>query len=99
MKNQGVSQHRLTPFLFLTVFFTAILPLLVQLLIFHIDKSIPRPQKKPGFLRALKILSISRTNLYNLVKAEKIVPVKLGKRTLFTEDELSRFIDSLEKKD
>ncbi|OPY85146.1 MAG: Helix-turn-helix domain protein [Syntrophorhabdus sp. PtaU1.Bin153] len=83
-----------------------ILVLPIQLIIYYstgnglFSKNSAMPlKKKPGFLRALKILSISRTNLYNLVKAGKIVPVKLGKRTLFTEDELSRFIDSLEKKD
>jgi excisionase family DNA binding protein len=46
----------------------------------------------------LKILNISRTNLYALVKLGKITPVKLGKRTLFNEEELNRFIEDLKKK-
>ncbi|OPY75810.1 MAG: Helix-turn-helix domain protein [Syntrophorhabdus sp. PtaU1.Bin153] len=43
----------------------------------------------------LKILSISRSNLYGLTKDGKIASVKLGSRTLFKESELSRFIESL----
>ncbi len=54
-------------------------------------------EKLHSIKETLQILSISRTNLYNLVKAGKIVPVKLGKRTLFTEDELTRFIGALKK--
>lgn len=45
----------------------------------------------------LKVLSISRTNLYSLVKDGKIKPLKLGKRTLFPESELNRFIEYLKK--
>lgn len=54
-------------------------------------------EKLHSIKETLKILSISRTNLYNLVKDGKIVPVKLGKRTLFTEEELTRFIRTLKK--
>lgn len=43
----------------------------------------------------LKHLKISRPTLYNLIKAEKITPVKLGKRTLFPESEINRFLDNL----
>lgn len=47
----------------------------------------------------LKILSISRTNLYSLIKDGKLKPVKLGGRTLFKESELTRFIESLSDKE
>jgi excisionase family DNA binding protein len=47
----------------------------------------------------LKILSISRTNLYSLVKDGKLKAVKLGGRTLFKESELTRFIKSLGTKE
>ena len=46
-------------------------------------------------MEAMKILSISRTSLYALVKEGKIASVKLGGRTLFKESELNRFIESL----
>jgi len=47
----------------------------------------------------LKILCISRTNLYSLMKEDKIKHVKLGGRTLFKESELNRFIESLDNKE
>jgi excisionase family DNA binding protein len=43
----------------------------------------------------LKALGISRTNLYSLIKDGKLKPLKLGKRTLFPESELNRFIEGL----
>jgi excisionase family DNA binding protein len=46
----------------------------------------------------LKALCISRTNLYGLVKDGKLKPLKLGKRTLFPETELNRFIEDLKDK-
>jgi excisionase family DNA binding protein len=44
---------------------------------------------------ALNMLKISRAKLYLLMKDGAINPVKLGKRTLFKESELTRFIESL----
>jgi excisionase family DNA binding protein len=46
---------------------------------------------------ARQALRISRGKLYTLVQEKKIKPVKLGGRTLFTETELSNFIESLKK--
>jgi hypothetical protein len=43
------------------------------------------------------ILKISRAKLYLLIKASKVSPVKLDGKTLFTESELNRFIESLKK--
>ena len=42
-------------------------------------------------------LKISRGTLYTLIKEKKINPVKLGGRTLFTETELTNFIEKLKK--
>ena len=42
-------------------------------------------------------LKISRGTLYTLIKEKKINPVKLGGRTLFTETELTNFIERLTK--
>lgn len=44
---------------------------------------------------ALDVLKISKANLYRLMKDGKINPIKLGKRTLFKESELERFIADL----
>ncbi len=38
-------------------------------------------------------LRISKATLYKIIKSGEIKPVKIGKRTLFTEEELNRFID------
>jgi len=46
----------------------------------------------------LRLLKISRANLYRLIKEGQIRPIKIGDRTLFTEKELNRFIEDLEKK-
>jgi len=54
-------------------------------------------EKLHSVKETLKVLSISRTNLYSLVKDGKIKPLKLGKRTLFPESELNRFIEYLKK--
>lgn len=43
----------------------------------------------------VKYLRISRPSLYRLMVEKKIMPIKLGGRTLFTEEELTRFVDSL----
>ncbi len=44
---------------------------------------------------ALDVLKISRAKLYLLIKDKSIKPVKIGKRSLFKESELNRFIKSL----
>ncbi len=44
-----------------------------------------------------QILHISRGNLYRLVAEGKLVPIKLGKRTLFSEQELEAFIEGLKR--
>ncbi|MGD0662822.1 MAG: helix-turn-helix domain-containing protein [Syntrophorhabdales bacterium] len=44
---------------------------------------------------ACEILKVSRAKLYLLIKDESLKPVKIGKKTLFKESELNRFIESL----
>jgi excisionase family DNA binding protein len=43
----------------------------------------------------MDILKVSRTKLYLLVKDELILPVKIGRKSLFKESELNRFIEGL----
>ncbi|OPY76876.1 MAG: Helix-turn-helix domain protein [Syntrophorhabdus sp. PtaU1.Bin153] len=43
---------------------------------------------------ALDILRISRPTIYRFIADGSLKPVKIGKRTLFEEKELQRFIDS-----
>jgi excisionase family DNA binding protein len=47
----------------------------------------------------LKALRITRSTLYRHMRSGLITPVKLGKRTLFKEQDLERFIESLPKKE
>lgn len=47
---------------------------------------------------ALDYLHISRQTLYKLINAGEIVPVKIGKRTLFKKEDIDRFIDGHQKK-
>lgn len=47
---------------------------------------------------ALNVLKISRAKLYLLIKDRSIKPVKIGKRTLFHESELNRFLEGLKQK-
>jgi excisionase family DNA binding protein len=44
---------------------------------------------------ACETLKVSRAKLYLLIKGEELKSVKIGKKTLFKESELQRFIDSL----
>ncbi len=44
-----------------------------------------------------QLLHISRGNLYRLVAEGKLIPIKLGKRTLFSEKELEAFIEGLKR--
>jgi excisionase family DNA binding protein len=40
------------------------------------------------------LLRISKATLFRLMAEGKITPLKLGKRSLFTEEELTRFIET-----
>lgn len=44
-----------------------------------------------------QLLHISRGNLYRLIAEGTLRPIKLGKRTLFSEQELEAFIEGLKK--
>lgn len=44
---------------------------------------------------ACDIVKVSRAKLYLLIKDGSLHPVKIGKKTLFKESELQRFIESL----
>jgi len=52
-------------------------------------------EKLHSVKEACNILKISRAKLYLLIKDESLKPVKIGKKTLFKESELQRFIESL----
>jgi excisionase family DNA binding protein len=41
------------------------------------------------------LLRISRAKLYKLIEDGSLKPIRLGGRTLFTESELTRFIEKL----
>lgn len=43
---------------------------------------------------AIKRLTVSRTTMYELIKAGEIRPFKIGRKTLIPEAELRRFIDA-----
>ncbi len=45
----------------------------------------------------LDMLRISRATLYRHIETGLIKPVKLGKRTLFTESDLNEFVERLKK--
>jgi excisionase family DNA binding protein len=44
------------------------------------------------------LLRISRAKLYTLIDDGSLKPIKLGGRRLFTESELTRFIEELKTK-
>jgi excisionase family DNA binding protein len=44
-----------------------------------------------------QLLHISRGNLYRIIAAGILKPIKLGKRTLFSEQELEAFIEGLKR--
>jgi excisionase family DNA binding protein len=46
---------------------------------------------------ACRQLSVSRSSLYQAFKANRLRPVKYGKRTLIHRDELERFVATLSK--
>jgi excisionase family DNA binding protein len=43
------------------------------------------------------LLHISRGNLYRIIAGGILKPIKLGKRTLFSEQELEAFIEGLKR--
>jgi len=45
-----------------------------------------------------ELLKVSRAKLYLLIKDGALKPVKIGKKTIFKESELNRFIEGLEWK-
>lgn len=44
---------------------------------------------------AMKILKVSRTTLYRIVKNGDLKQIKVGGAIRFTEDEINRFLDTL----
>ena len=44
-----------------------------------------------------QLLHISRGNLYRIIAGGILKPIKLGKRTLFSEQELEAFIEGLKR--
>ena len=44
-----------------------------------------------------QLLHISRGNLYRIIAEGVLKPIKLGKRTLFSEQELEAFIEGLKR--
>jgi excisionase family DNA binding protein len=44
-----------------------------------------------------QLLHISRGNLYRIIAEGILKPIKLGKRTLFSEQELEAFIEGLKR--
>lgn len=45
-----------------------------------------------------ELLRISKATLFRLMAEGKIIPLKLGKRSLFSEEELTRFIEDLKRR-
>lgn len=44
---------------------------------------------------AAAVLGIGRSTLYELITAGEIATVKIGRRTLITQDELERYVSTL----
>jgi len=44
-----------------------------------------------------EMLRVSKPTVYRMMSDGKLKPLKLGKRTLFEESELNRFIEELKK--
>ena len=42
-----------------------------------------------------EILGIGRTSIYGLIAAKKIDPIKIGRRTLITDQSILRFVEEL----
>jgi len=61
------------------------------------DVIIAHMEKLITVIEAMGILRISRPTLYRLINEGELKPVKIGKRTLFEEKELQRFIKTLKK--
>ena len=45
--------------------------------------------------KAAEYLSISRTTVYYLVKKERILSIRIGKKRLFAVEDLDLFVDNL----
>jgi hypothetical protein len=45
----------------------------------------------------IELLSLGRTSLYALVKAGKLTPRKVGKKTLFLAPDITRFLTQLQE--
>ncbi len=41
----------------------------------------------------MSILNISRQTIYRLIKQGKLLPIKIGRKTLFKEEDLKKFIE------
>ncbi|PNG24492.1 hypothetical protein CR492_18575 [Methylocella silvestris] len=56
--------------------------------------------KNPTYsvVETLKLLSIGRNTLYRLIAAGELFPIYIGKRTLFSAIEITRFLNSLQGK-
>ena len=55
-------------------------------------------EKLYNITEAKEALRISRTSLYLLIDKGQLKPIKIGGRVLFTERELTRFVNGLQKK-
>lgn len=44
---------------------------------------------------ACEYLSVPESRLYELIRDKKLIPRKIGRRNMFTQDELRGFVDTL----
>lgn len=44
---------------------------------------------------AAQVLGVSRTTIYELISAGALKPVKIGRRTFISQEELERYVRSL----
>jgi excisionase family DNA binding protein len=61
----------------------------------HITKAMP--PLLVGVDESCNLLSIQRTYLYELIKQDKLHPIKLGRRTVFRYDDLVAFADEADR--
>jgi len=55
-------------------------------------------QKLLTVIETCEVLRISRSKLYHLVEDGELKPVKIGKKVLFDEKDLMRFIERSKRK-
>jgi excisionase family DNA binding protein len=55
-------------------------------------------QKLLTVIETCEVLRISRSKLYHLVEDGELKPVKIGKKVLFDEKDLQKFIERSKKK-